>query len=311
MNQPELLQRLEAFRIENGVTSKGSLALIVFLSRAVQSKEFPLSADMFLTGNKGQVSGASMAAVQAVLADYGLQRTLAKEGGRTSRGSIGLMTKYVDLLNALHAAGRLDLKATEAWWADRVKDFFASQPFTLHNDTARTMRSVVSDLLEQAQQRQRENPGTTYVGTVLQHLTAAKLSIVMPEGSLQLHGASVADAPTSRNGDFVLGDVIIHCTTAPSSALIEKCRENLSAACFPVIVTVYERADTALALAADAGLEDRIEVWDIEQFVSANIYEHSLFSHARRGVKLAALVEKYNEIIERCETDMSLKIKMA
>lgn len=311
MNPLELLQRLEAFRVENGVTSKGSLALIVFLSRAVQNKEFPLTSDMFLTGNKGQVSGASMASVQTILAEYGLQRTLAKEGGRTSRGSIGLMTKYVELLNELHADGKLDLKATETWWAERVKDFFASQPFTLHNDTAHTMRSVVRGLLEQAQQRQKENPGTTYVGTVLQHLTAAKLSLVMPEGALQLHGASVADAPTSRNGDFVLGDVIIHCTTAPGSTLIDKCRENLSAGCFPVIVTVYERANTALTLAADAGLDGRIEVWDIEQFVSANIYEHSLFNHARRGVKLAALVEKYNRIIEQCETDMSLKIRMA
>ena len=311
MNMQEQLLRLDAFRVKNKVTSKGSLALIVFLSRAVQAKPFPLSADMFLTGNKGQVAGASMAAVQAVLRDHGLMRTLAKEGGRTSRGSIGLMTEYVDLLNALQSEGALDLTAAESWWADRVKDFFASQPFTLHNDASRTLRAVVDDLFEQAVQRQKENPGTTYVGTMLQHLTAAKLSLVMPDGALQLHGASVADAPTSRNGDFVLQDVIIHCTTAPVSALIDKCRENLAASCFPVIVTVYERVNTALTLAADAGLEDRIEVWDIGQFISANVYEHSLFSHANRGVTLARLVEQYNAIIERCETDMSLKIKMA
>lgn len=310
MSQVGQSQRLELFRVENKVTSKGSLALIVFLSRAVQAKPFPLSAEMFLTENKGQVAGASMAAVQTVLLEHGLARTLAKEGGRTSRGSIGLMTKYVELLNVLYAEGILDLVAAEAWWASRVREFFAAQPFVLHNDASRTMRAVISNLFEQALQRQKENPGATYVGTMLQHLTAAKLMLIMPDGALRVHGASVADAPTSRNGDFVLQDVIIHCTTAPVSALIDKCRENLDASCFPVIVTLYERVNTALTLAADAGLEDRVEVWDIGQFISSNVYEHSLFSHAQRGVTLAALVEKYNEVIEQCETDMSLKIKM-
>lgn len=41
----------------------------------------------------------------------------------------------------------------------------------------------------------------------------------------------------------------------------------------PVIITIYDRVHTALNLAEDAGLAGRVEVWDIQQFLSANVYE--------------------------------------
>ena len=72
-------------------------------------------------------------------------------------------------------------------------------------------------------------------GTVLQHLVAAKLCLILPEGSFEIHGASVADGPTDRNGDFVIGNTVIHCTTMPGALLIEKCKANLRAGCHPVI----------------------------------------------------------------------------
>ena len=37
--------------------------------------------------------------IQRILADHGITRVLAEEGGRTSRGSVGLMQKYVEFLN--------------------------------------------------------------------------------------------------------------------------------------------------------------------------------------------------------------------
>lgn len=76
-----------------------------------------------------------------------------------------------------------------------------------------------------------------------------------------------------------------------------------------MIITIFKRVRTALDLAADAGLEGRVDVWDIQQFLSTNINEHSLFDSSARSAKLADIIEKYNAIIEEKETDPSLKIE--
>ena len=169
--------------------------------------------------------------------------------------------------------------------------------------------SRVRDLFEQAKKRQKQNPGTQYLGTVLQHLVAAKLCLIMPENSFEIHGASVADGPTDRNGDFVIGSTVIHCTTMPGALLIEKCKANLRAGCHPVIITIFERVHTALNLAEDAGLAGRVEVWDIQQFLSANVYEHSLFDESKRNSTLSGIIDRYNKIVLEAETDPSLRIE--
>ena len=82
----------------------------------------------------------------------------------------------------------------------------------------------------------------------------------------------IGDGPTDRNGDFVINSTIIHCTTMPGALLIEKCKANLRSGCHPVIITIFDRVHTALNLAEDAGLAGRVEVWDVQQFLSANVY---------------------------------------
>jgi len=140
-------------------------------------------------------------------------------------------------------------------------------------------------------------------------LVGAKLTVILPPDKLQIHGAYVADSPTDRGGDFMINNTILHCTTAPGEPLIQKCQANLRAGCSPVIITVFDRVKTALDLAADTGLNGRIEVWDIQQFLSTNISEHSLFDGAARNAKLADIIEKYNAIITAVETDPSMRIE--
>lgn len=124
-----------------------------------------------------------------------------------------------------------------------------------------------------------------------------------------MHGAYVADSPTDRSGDFVINNTVIHCTSSPGEPLIQKCKSNINAGCLPVVITIFDRVKTALDLAADAGLDGRIEVWDIQQFLSTNISEHSLFDGTARNTKLADIIEKYNAIIDELETDPSLRIE--
>ena len=244
----ELDRRLSAYQKERKLTSKGKLAAILYVSRLAKKEGLPLDASVLVTDSQGQVLGLGKSAVQAILSDHGVQRVLAEEGGRTSRGSLGNMQNYVLFLNALHTEGLADTDAIEKWWVARVNDFFSAQPFTLKYDTSKSLRTIVRDLLAQAFKRQKENPGTMYAGAVLQHLIGAKLSLVLPEGAVKNNGFSVADAVTARSGDFIIDEVIIHVTTAPGEALMRKCESNLHAGTRPIIVTTHESMPGAESL---------------------------------------------------------------
>jgi len=302
-------ERLCLFRDENNVMGKGPLSFVVQFTRIASEKEFPLNPDDFKTEKEGQVAGLGGGNLKKILKDHGITQRLSAEGGRTSRGIMGLMFKYVEFLNRWHDEESIDFAAVEDFWAKQVREFFRNQPFVLTADTSKTIGTNLDELFEQAKKRQAQNPGTQYLGTVLQHLVAAKLSIILPAGAFEIHGASVADAPTERSGDFVINNTIIHCTTMPGTLLMDKCKANIRGGCHPVIITIFDRVRTALDLASDAGLAGRVEVWDIQQFLSANIYEHSLFNESNRNSKIADIIDKYNEIILATETDPSLRIE--
>jgi hypothetical protein len=297
------------FQAEYRTTTTGPLALLIQLTRMIRSKSFPLNPDEFLTENKGQVAGLGGGNLKKILNEYGITQILAAEGGRTSRGNMGLMIKYVEFLNELQENEDIDLEALEAYWAEQIREYFRNQPFVLTADPSRTIGASLDELFEQARKRQRQNPGTQYLGAVLQHLVGAKLSIILPPDKFQILGSSVADSPTERGGDFVINNTILHCTTAPGEPLIQKCKANINAGCLPIIITIFDRVKTALDLAADVDLSGRIEVWDIQQFLSTNISEHSLFDGVARNAKLADIIEKYNAIIAEVETDPSLRIE--
>lgn len=298
------LAKLDAFRKEHGVKGKGNLSVVIQLTRAFSRDELPIDADDYVTGNRGQVAGLGAGNLKKILADHGIARQLAKEAGRTSRGSMKLMYAYVDLVNSMEEP--IPFGAMEEYWACQVKDFFANQPFKLSGDSSRSVTSAVDDLLAQASARQAENPGMKYAGTVLQHLVAAKLELLMPD--IEIHSASDADDQTGRVGDFLIEDTAIHCTTAPASLLIEKCRQNIDVGMNPVIITISSRLATARGLLEDAGMGSRVEVWDVQQFLSTNAHEHASFDSSRRKSFIARLIESYNGIIDDYETDPSLKI---
>lgn len=307
MISPE--KRLKAFQAENNIYTKGPLSVVVQFTRLVQGKKFPLDPNDFKTEQEGQVAGLGGGNLKKILKEHGINQQLSAEGGRTSRGSMGLMKKYVDFLNTWNQEETVVFSVVEDFWAAQVRDYFRNQPFVLTADTSKTIGANLDELFEQAKKRQIQNPGTQYLGTVLQHLVAAKLCLVMPEGTFEIHGASVADAPTERSGDFVINSTIIHCTTMPGALLIEKCKANVRGGCHPVIITIFERVHTALNLAEDAGLAGRVEVWDIQQFLSANVYEHSLFDEGKRNSTIADIVGRYNKIVLETETDPSLRIE--
>lgn len=300
---------LETFAAEKKFTGKGSLCVALVVTRHAKKSGVPLDSDRLTTDGGGQVLGLGKGAVQAILNRHGITRVLATEGGRTSRGSIGNMREYVGFLNGLTEAGPIDLEELERFWIERVHKFFAAKPFKLRLDGSRSLRAVVRHVLEQAEERQKNSPGMYYVGGVLQHLVGAKLDCAMGKGHIEHNSFSTSDAQTGRAGDFFIGDVAIHVTSAPGEAVIQRCRENLDNGYRPILVTMRRGPSIAEGLAENAAIGDRIDVFEIEQFVALNLYELSKFASDKRQLAVADLVNRYNEIVDEFETDPSLKIE--
>lgn len=306
-----LQEQLSEYRQRNKITTKGPLAVVLFITRKAKQNGLPMTSADLKADSAGQVAGLSKSSVQAILADYGITKVLAAEGGRTSRGSIKNMEDYVNFLNGLFEQGECNLEIIEAWWIDRVKDFFASKPFNLKIDAGASINSAVRDLLDQAKKRQKENPGTMYEGAVLQHLVGAKLQMLMEDKQkIEHNGFSVADAPTGRNGDFIAGNTIIHVTTAPGELLMDKCLENIHAGYRPFIITVSESMPAAKSLAAIKDVLKGTEIVDAEQFISTNVYEWSSFDSTKHKGTLEKLITIYNGLIDTYETDPSLKVSL-
>ncbi|WP_292086948.1 DUF4928 family protein [Brevundimonas sp.] len=271
----------------------------------------PLDPARLRTEKEGQVLGLGKGKVQQVLARHGIDRVLAEEGGRTSRGSMGKMNAYVALLNELHAEAdsALDLDQVEAFWISRVQLFFAGKPLVMRLDPQASLRTAFRNLFEQAEVRQRETPGTMVVGTVLQHLVGAKLEGAY--GEVEHHSASTKDEGQSRPGDFSIGDLAIHVSTAPGEALIRKCQTNLSGGQRPVILTLGRGVALATGLGENAGIADRIDVFDAHQWLAASALDQGGDSPQARAHEIGQLLEIYNRIVETTETDPSLKIILA
>lgn len=291
--------------------NKGPLCVALVITRTAIKNGLPLDPAKLVTAAQGQVLGLGKSAVQAILGDHGITKVLAAEGGRTSRGSMGNMQDYVAFLNSLAKDKGLDIKTVEAWWAARVRDFFESSPLKLKVDTGSSLKACITGIFDEAKKRQSENRGSTVLGAVMQHLVGAKLEVLYPDQSIQHSGYSVADSPTGRSGDFQIGDCVIHVTTAPGASLIQKCCDNLDKGLRPLIVSTHAGAALAETLAEEQGINRRLEVLDITQFLVANMLEWTGFDGSQRRHTFEELIARYNAIVEACETDPSLKIEVA
>jgi hypothetical protein len=213
-------------------------------------------------------------------------------------------------LNKQAATDDVDLNSIELFWIERVHAFFAGKPFKIKLDASKSLRMVVRDVVAQAVEQQKTMPGVHAAGAVLQHMVGAKLDCALGKGKFGHNSFSTADAPGGRVGDFLIGDVAIHVTTSPGEAVIEKCRDNLNDGYRPMLVTLQRGLTVAEELAANVGLGDRIDIFEIEQFVALNLYEIGKFGADGRKTAVADMVGRYNEIIDEYETDPSLRIDL-
>jgi hypothetical protein len=190
------------------------------------------------------------------------------------------------------------------------KEHFSAKPLRLRFDATKGLQAIIQDLLAQAKKRQQEASGMMYQGAVLQHLVGAKLELALPGLRITHNGFSVAGAVSDRSGDFVIDDSIIHVTTSPGEAVIRKCQRNLEVGGKPIILTIAEGMSVARGLAGSAGLSDRIDIMDVEQFLAANLFKLTRFKILDRHTIFGKFIETYNRVVSENETDSSLRIEL-
>jgi hypothetical protein len=142
MKRDALEHRLETFAEKQRICgNKGALCVMLVITRKASVSRPPYDADDFLSPRGGQVAGLGGAQVQGILKDHGITKTLAREGGRTSRGSIANMRALIALFNDLSKEKLLEFPKIEAWWVARIKEFLASKPFRLRLDPVKSLRT--------------------------------------------------------------------------------------------------------------------------------------------------------------------------
>ena len=304
-----LVAELSGFAVASNFNGKGPLCVALVVTDHARKEGLPLDPNGLVTASGGQVRGLGRAQVQAILARHGIERVLAAEGGRTSRGSLRNMRAYVGFLNGLGEGAPLD--EVEDFWVGRVRAFFAGQPLKLKLDPGMGIQAVVRDLIDQAAKRELAYAGRWYAGALIEHLVGAVIDCGLGTGRVTHHSASAADQPAGRSGDFSLGSTAIHVTNTPGEAVVGRCVDNLSAGLTPVLVVRGRSVGTAIDLANRARIDDRVDVVSVEQLLSLAVLGIGGFDTDARRAALHSIVVRYNEIVAEVETDPSLKIRIS
>jgi hypothetical protein len=289
-----LHRRLAEFSAGNALGRSRNASAALVITRYIKTEGLPLSPEKLRKGPGGQVLGLDQTSGRAILKRLGL--AAARD--------------YVALLNDLALDGPVDLGAAQDFWIERVRQVFADKPLQIDFGQSLGLRTVVASVMNEAERRQKSIPGAHYASAVLQHLLGALVDCTLGCGRVEHNRCSITDASNVRVGHFLVGDAILHTATFVHESLIGICRENLIGGRRPVIVTIRRYLEAAEWIVAEAGLGDRVDVFDIEQFVALGLYHSGSFSADGRRLALKNFVTRYNEIVAEFEPDSSMKIKL-
>lgn len=152
----------------------------------------------------------------------------------------------------------------------------------------------------------------TSAGVAEQHLVGAKLELRFPALDVPALPAHAADRQTGRSGDFDLlaGRIVFHVTAEPTPPLLEKCQANLRRGGRPVILTLREKVAKARGLAEAMGVEKRVAVFALEDYLAMNLIEIAAAAQTSPDAVFRRLVEAYNHRVVQAETNRAVTVTL-
>ena len=287
--------------------SRGNIAggLVILENLRVN---FSLDINAHKAPGSDQLRNATRPNVQRILARYGEERILVKEGGRTNRGLMKNLSPLLDALDRTGIQGLSDenrevvLDNMQGFLAERAIEKFNAAKLSFDYRTETTSREIVRMILRSARERGK-------AGEVAEYLVGAKLSLRFPNYEIRNSAASAADEQSDESGDFQMNDCIFHVTVSPNIGHYEKCERNLANG-LRVYLLVPDEILAGTRQNVELTMASRISVESVESFVSQNIEEMSDFAGRLVPRQLRKLLETYNKRIAEVETDLSLQIKI-
>lgn len=268
--------------------------------------EFTLDIERHKAAGSDQLRNATGPNVRNILARFGENRILLREGGRTNRG---LMRNLAPLLISLASSDieKLDdteltvaIDAMQAFLVKRARDIFNADWISFDYSSGVSSMEVVERILVAARARHK-------AGEVAEYLVGAKLALRFPAYEVGNSAASSADVQREEHGDFQINDSVFHVTVSPSRGHYDKCKNNLANG-LRVFLLVPEERLIGARQSIETEIGNGVSVLSIESFVSQNIEELGEFAGDRVAQSLKDLLEKYNERVAAVETDLSLRI---
>lgn len=308
----DIEQWYEAQR-NDGTVNRNVMAVGLIMCEHM-SRHFPLDEDKWFTGSQVSLLGGNR--IKNILARHGEDRPFASEGGRTSRGSQDLARSFQEVVNGSVAAGEFEelveddklsvINLLQEKMVGRIRaDFYDRQRLPLEIDFNKQTRHMFDGLLAAA----RDKGGNT-VGAVAQHLVGATLEIRHTDLEIENQSYTTADERDRRACDFMINDTMIHVALGPTEALLATCHTNIELGFRPMILTLEDRIGTARSLADYIGIEDRVTVRGVEEFLSRNIDAMASYSTVETRRVLRQLFDTYNSRVAAVEPDPSLLVEV-
>lgn len=255
---------------------------------------------------RGELKGAR-SGLRKVLARHGIPVTYLKEAtGRQAATYARTLLEKLQWGERIPAAKQDRQKSLKDGIDVLVKEATAwlhRDPLKISCDRQCSPKIWVNTILKKAEGRSG--------GRVEQHLIGAKLQERYAEKvKVPRHPGHAGDVQTGRSGDFDLGRVSFHVTSNPTRDHLQKCKENAATNRVPVLIVPADKVEHARVYASDEGIENRVTILSIEDFVAHNVIEIS--SEYGVGVFdiMKAIIDEYNRRVLEVEKDNSLTIEI-
>lgn len=311
---PELFDRVDEWAKQfpdrrTGSPARGTVAAALVVLEAFHHEHTPMW-ESLLSKRGGQLAGCGGARVKKIIDRYGSHKDpYSSEGGRTNRGQLPASRAIYKLLTESGVGDlSLDERRSVADALQRhiyetlVKPYYEQQCLSIQVVQDESIGSVVSKLLDEARPRGFE-------AATAQHIVGAALAQARLIESDQIYATSASDESTARQGDFEIGDMVLHVTTSPGDKLMTKCRENLNQGQRPVIATTPDLVQRTLKV-LPGDIYRRVEVVSIPQYVASVLLTAAGVHKARQQRLLKDLLMTYNTHIESTETDRRARVKI-
>lgn len=308
----KIRNKLNEFCIEGHVYDENSLSLMLRLTRHWKNSPLPTKLEDIETWCGNRIEELNDSVLNSVLTDHGIALVLDEKEGLTNRDSLKLARRYGRFIKELSAQGLLNNSVTlselEQWWAERITEHFDHEGFSIHADPNLTVSRIVAEIVHKATELQHQKVGSNLCEIVLKHLVRANLELALGTERVSHSPTSTPIDVSGALGDFQIGATVYHVAVSPTATLIRTCVDNNQNDLQSIVVCPAESAANARFFTQDLELAEDIEVYCVEEYISTSLTMRSATSGKSTPEVTKELICKYNEIIERTETDRSLRI---